>query len=469
MAAPAQTTQRITNRVLTIVALGTLLTLVAFTAPLATVNSTAAGLNTGRVGSTWILSSMSIGLGAVLLSAGTIADDYGRRRTFQWGLIILAVAAVVCALAPTVLIFVLARIMQGIGGAAVVASSLGIIAHTFAAGPKRATAGGIWGASVGAGIAIGPLVSAGLERAGSWRLVYGAIFAGALLLSLVANRRLEESRSDSPRRLDVAGVLLLGAGMSTLLAALVEGRHSWTSSSTLALAGASAILLVAFVVVESRSTSAMLDLTLLRRPAFVAATAAAFSTGLGIIALMSYMSGFLGSALHISALGAAILLFVWSGLSVITALLARLIPSTISGRAQLAIGLMGVGIGQFALFGVSADSTWTRFVPGLVIAGIASGILNAALGREAVASVPEGRGGMGSGANNTARYVGSAIGVTIVSVIAARPGLRDSGNTSALVDGWNHAVLVTATLSVLGAFAVLASRWGQTTDHRSPG
>lgn len=245
--------------------------------------------------------------------------------------------------------------------------------------------------------------------------------------------------------------------MSALLAALVEGRQGWTSVEVVVLAVAAVVLLTAFGVVEYRSSAAMLDLSLFRQPAFVAATAAALTTGAGIIALMSYMSGFLGVALHISALGAACLLFVWSALSVVTALLARRIPATVSGRTQLAIGLLGVGVGQLALFGVAEASSWTRFLPGLVIAGVASGVLNAALGREAVASVPAGRGGMGSGANNTARYVGSAIGVTVVAVIAARPG-SGAHSTAGLIDGWNHATLVTATVSILGAAVVFACR-----------
>jgi len=168
------------------------------------------------------------------------------------------------------------------------------------------------------------------------------------------------------------------------------------------------------------------------------------------------MSGFLGNALGISALGAAVLLFAWSGTSVVGALLARRIPARVSGRVQLAIGLLGVAAGQLALGGVGESSTWLRFVPGLLIAGVASGVLNAALGREAVASVPPGRGGMGSGANNTARYVGAAIGVTVVAVIAAGP--IAASPTAGLVAGWNLATVVTAAISVAGAAWVLACR-----------
>jgi len=447
---------RSSRRALAVAAAGTMLALVAFTAPLATLNATSASLGADIAGRTWILSSMSIGLSAALLSTGTISDDFGRRRTFVIGMLVLAVGSIACALAPSVLVFVLARVLQGLGGAAVIASGLGIIAHAFAAGPARTAATGVWGASVGAGIALGPLLSAVLDRVSSWRDVYWVVGVAAVAIAVTAERLVEESRSEQSRGLDVAGAVLLGAGMSCLLAALVEGRQGWDRPGVVGLAVAALLLLALFVIVESRSREPMVDLSLLRQPAFAAATSAALATGAGIIAMMSYMSGFLGSALGVSALGSALLLFTWSATSVVAALLARRIPARVSGRSQLAIGLLGVAIGQLAMTGVSETSSWARFLPGLLFAGVASGILNAALGREAVASVPPGRGGMGSGANNTARYGGSALGVTVFAVIAARP--ETGSPTADLVAGWNSAAMLTAGISVVGAIVVLACR-----------
>jgi hypothetical protein len=211
------------------------------------------------------------------------------------------------------------------------------------------------------------------------------------------------------------------------------------------------LALALFVLVQARVAAPMLEPSLWRQPAFAVATGAAFATGVGVLGLMPYMAGFLGSALGIPATTAAVLFLAWSGTRVLSALLARRIPPRVSGRVQLAIGLLGVAAGQLALGGVGADSTWVRFVPGLLVAGVASGILNAALGREAVASVPAGRSGMGSGANNTARYVGSAIGVTVVAVIVA-------GAPGGAIAGWNLATLVTAAISVGGALLVLGCR-----------
>ncbi|WP_032376333.1 MFS transporter [Rhodococcoides fascians] len=461
---PTSTTN--STRALSIAALGTLLTLMAFTAPLATINSTAADLMSDAAGRTWILSSMSIGLAAALLTTGTIADDFGRRRTFALGAAVLAVGTLISAVSPNTLIFVLARILQGLGGAAVIASSLGIIAHTHPAGPVRAKASGVWGASVGAGIALGPLLAALLDRWASWREAYVVLAVATVALAVAAHLLVEESRSDAPRGLDPVGALLLATGIASLLAALVEGRQGWTTVTPIVLFVLAALLLAAFTFLELRSATAMLDLTLFRHPPFLAATVAALATGGGIIALMSYMPGFVGTALGIDALGAALLLFGWSGTSVVTALLARRLPASVSGRTQLAVGLVGVAIGMVMVSGLSDNASWPRLLPGLLVAGIASGVLNAALGREAVASVPAGRGGMGSGANNTARYVGSAVGVTVVAVVAVPAGSGARGMTqsisnhsaAALTTGWNTAALVTAAISVLGAVVVAFSR-----------
>jgi MFS family permease len=439
------------RRTLTVAGLGTMLTLVAFTAPLAILNATATSLGADTAGRIWILSSMSVGLGAVLLSTGTIADDYGRRRTFVAGMLVLALASFLAALAPQTSMFVFARVLQGVGGAAVIASSLGLIAHAFAPGPARAAASGVWGAAVGAGIAVGPLVAAGFDRLADWRDTYWLLGAAVLAVAVAARVLVGESRSNRPRGLDLPGVVTLGVGISALLAALVEGRLGWTRPTVLVLAVLAVLALALFVLVQARVAAPMLEPSLWRQPAFAVATGAAFATGAGVLGLMPYLAGFLEAALRIPATTGAVLFLAWSGTSVLSALLARRIPARVSGRVQLAIGLLGVAAGQLALGGVAADSTWVRFVPGLLVAGVASGILNAALGREAVASVPAGRSGMGSGANNTARYVGSAIGVTVVAVIVA-------GAPGGAIAGWNLAVLVTAAISISGALLVLGCR-----------
>ncbi|WP_370618759.1 MFS transporter [Mumia qirimensis] len=439
---------------LAVVASGTLLMIMAFTLPLATIVPTAASLDADTAGRTWILSSMSIGLAAALLTAGAVADDLGRRRTFVIGLVVLAVGGLVCAVVSDPLSFVLARVVQGVGGAAVTAASLGILAHAFAPGPARVAASGTWGAALGAGIAIGPVVAGLCDVWVSWRLAYAVLAVAAVATVVLALRYLDESRAPRRRRLDRWGGLLIAGGLSCLLAGLVESREPDRGALATGLFVAAGVLLVGFVVAERRGRAPMLDLALLRHRPFVAASVAAFATGMGVIALFSFMAIFLDTGFGIGALGAGVLLLSWSATSVAASLLARRLPARWSGRAQLAAGLLGVSIGQALLAGVGPGTSWWRFVPALVLAGIASGVLNAALGREAVASVPAGREAMGSGANNTARYVGSAIGVTVVAVVVDAHGPTQQD----LYDGWNVAALVTAAFSLVGALVVVACR-----------
>jgi hypothetical protein len=145
-------------------------------------------------------------------------------------------------------------------------------------------------------------------------------------------------------------------------------------------------------------------------------------------------------------------MLAWSGPSVVAALAARRLPHHWTGRARMGIALVVIAVGQVMLWGIETGSGAWRFVPGLLVAGTATGVLNAALGRESVASVPPTQAALGSGANNTARYLGSALGVTVVAVVAAPSG---AVTPAALVDGWNRAALVTAAVSLVGSLVVL--------------
>ena len=257
----------------------------------------------------------------------------------------LSLASFLAALAPQTWLFVLARVLQGAGGAAVIAASLGLIAHAFPPGPARAAASGVWGAAVGAGIAVGPLVTAGFERLADWRDTYWLLGVAGMALAVAVPVLVGESRSDRPRGLDLPGVLTLAVGMGALLAALVEGRLGWARPVVVLLALVAVLALVLFVLVERRAAAPMLELSLLRQPGFAAATGAAFATGLGVLGVMPYMSGFLSAAFGMTPVRAALLLIAWSATSVLSALLARRLPARISGRTQLAIGLLGVAAG----------------------------------------------------------------------------------------------------------------------------
>lgn len=442
--------------VLGVTSVATLLVLFAFTVPLTTLGATAAALGAGPQGKAWILSAMSVGAAAGLLGSGAIGDDYGRRRTFVIGAALLAAASLLAALASTTPLLVLARILQGLGGAAVISCSLGLIGHTFPAGAARTRATGIWAAALGAGVAVGPILSAWLEQLGNWRWPYALTALGAAALAAAGQARLPESRAPRPRRIDWAGTLLLGLGITTLLAALVQGRQGWGQPIIAGLLIAGLALLLAFFVVERLLAEPMLDLGLFRRPDFVAATVAAFAAGAGVLSLMTLVPTLSERVLGVGTVPSAVLLMAWSATSVLTAYGARWLPASLTPRSRLILGLLGVAAGQIALSGITSHSSVLRLLPGLLLAGIANGVLNAALGYQAVASVPAERAAMGSGANNTARYLGSAIGIAIVTFLIAHGG--EAGGIEGLASGWNIAVLITTAFSLLGALIVFLAR-----------
>lgn len=433
---------------------GVLMTLVAFTTPLATLSDTAAGLGAGTGAQAWILSAMSLGCAVGLMPAGAIGDERGRRRTFVVGASLLAAASVLAGLASAPVVLVVARVVQGLGGAAVMACGLGLVGQAFPAGQARARATAAWGAALGGGVALGPILAAGLAALGGWRLPHLAIGAGALILGGLAQRLLAESRAEHPRPLDLAGGVLLGAGVAALLAGLVEGRSAWGTPATVALLAGAAVLLVGFVAVEHRRRHPMLDLGLLRRADFVGATVAAVAAGAGILSLSNVVPAVLERGLGTGAVLASVVLLAWSATSAVTAYAARWIPARMSPRVLLVCSLVGVAAGQLALIGVTSQSSAASLVPGLLLAGAANGVLNAALGRQAVASVPADRTGMGSGANNAARYIGSAVGITVVAILVGGAAPTPAG----VVTGWNTAVVVTAAVSLVGALVVLVAR-----------
>ncbi|MGI5337619.1 MFS transporter [Streptomyces sp. CA-181903] len=435
----------------------TLLVLMNFTATLPTAGLVAADLGSGPSGRTWILGAIGVGLAASLMAAGGLADDRGRKRTFTAGGLLLVLASAVCAAAPGTLVFVCGRLVQGAGSAALLAAGLGLVGRAFPPGPERARATGLWGAMVGGGIAVGPVFAALLVKCLDWRAGYVALAALSAAVTLWGAVSLEESRNEHRRGFDTAGVLTLGLGVALLVGALVEGRGGWGRPRVVVLLVAAAVLLAAFAVVERRVAAPLLDLGLLRRPAFAASAVGALVIGAGVVGLMTYVPMAAQSLFGMGPLRSAALLGVWSGLSFVVAPQARRLAGRVADRHQVAAGLAVCGAGELALAGIGEHASWWRFLPGLVVAGVGSGVVNAALAGLAVRSVPADRVAVGSAANNAARYLGSSVGVALIAaVMAAVPHGGGAAHEAAL--GLSRAALAAGGLTLAGAVAVALCR-----------
>lgn len=444
------------RRTLIAASVSTLLVLTTFVVPLGTGVRTAAELGAGPGGQAWLLSSMSVGLAAALLTAGVLADDLGRRRVFVAGLVLLGVGAAVAGLAGSPGMFIAGRIVQDVGGAAVLAAALGLIGSVYPPGPARSRATAMWGASIGAGTGIGGLLTVLLDHGTEWRVTYFVTAATAVLGAVVGRLVLPESEAPVHRRPDVVGAVFLAAGLSSLLAGLVQSRRGWSDPWVLALLAAGLVMLVAFTVVERTNPVPMLDLGLFANPGFTAATLGALVVGVAVVGLCSYLPTMIQRGLGESLLAATSLVMLWSFIGTATAIGVRWIPG-LDGRVLLAGSLVVCAVGLGGLGVVGPQSSILRLLPGMIVLGVGYGAANAALGREAVTHVPPARAGMGSGANNTARYLGAAIGVTIVVLVVNAGGSAD-GSPAALTTGWTYAALATAAVSLLGGVAVALLR-----------
>ena len=432
-----------TSRPLLPVALGTALVLVTYVTPIATIPATAADLDAGPAARAWILSSMSVGLAGLLLASGVLGDALGRRRLYVAGLVAVGAGAVLCAVAVEPVLFVVGRVVQGGGGAAVLACGLAALAHRYPLGPDRLRATSVWGASVGLGIVGGGVLSALLDVGSGWRPALWVTAGLAVVLVPLSLRSMAESAAVTRHRVDVAGLALLVASMTLAVSALTQGRNG-LDVPTVVLAGLALISFVAFGLVERRVLLPLLDPALLTHPRFRAATGGSMVLGAGMIGMASFTPTLVQVGYGRGLWTATLPVLAWAGTGVVTSMLVGRIPHPLEGPRPVALFLVVVAAGQLLTYGLDSGSSMWRLSFPFIIAGAATGVLNALLGREAIASVPPDRAAMGSGANNTARYLGAAVGITLFVIVATHVG-------DDLYAGWNAAALVAAGLTLLGA------------------
>jgi EmrB/QacA subfamily drug resistance transporter len=358
----------------------------------------------------WVIDAYALSLAALLLTAGSLADRFGRRAVFTAGLAVFTAASLLCGLATSPTFLNVARALQGIGGAAMFATSLALLAAAFQ-GSERGTAFGIWGATVGAAVAIGPLAGGVLTEGIGWESIFFVNVPIGIAAVVVTLRKVRESRDPHARRVDWAGLVTFSLGLFLLIFALVRGNaEGWGSTLITGFLVGSAVLLVAFVVVESRIAEPMLDLTLFRNPSFAGASIAAFAISASMFSMFLYLTLYLQNALGFSPLEAGLRFLPVSLVSFVVAPIAGRLSTRVPVRGLIGGGLIIIGGGLALMRGLDASSGWTDLLPGFLVAGVGVGLVNAPLASTAVAVVDPRRSGMASGINNTFRQVGIATG-----------------------------------------------------------
>jgi EmrB/QacA subfamily drug resistance transporter len=366
----------------------------------------------------WVIDAYALTLAALVLTAGSLADRLGRRRVFSAGLALFSVASLLCALAPDPTFLNLARAVQGIGGAAMFAVSLALIAQEFAAGRERGMAMGIYGATIGVAVAIGPLLGGALTDSLGWQSIFYLNLPIGIGALAITSLKLRESRDPNATRVDWAGTATFSASLFLLVLALVRGNdQGWGSAPIVSLLVGSGILFALFVAVERRVAEPMLPLELFKRHAFTGVQLAAFAISSSIFALFLYLTLYLQNYLGLSPFQAGLRYLPITVASFFAAPLAGALLSRVQARAMLSVGLAGVGVGLLLMGGIHSDSGWTTLLGGFLVAGAATGLLNPVIADVAVSVVPKEQSGMAAGINDTFRQVGVAVGIAVWGAI----------------------------------------------------
>jgi EmrB/QacA subfamily drug resistance transporter len=408
----------------------------------------------------WVVTGYSLTLAAFLLLGGSLGDRFGRKRVFSIGVVWFAIASALCGLAPSGLLLIVARIIQGIGGALLTPGSLAIIQASFRA-DDRSRAIGAWSGLGGVATAAGPLVGGYLLAAGSWRWVFFINVPVALFVLVITTRHVPETRDPtSTGRVDVAGATLAVAFLAGLTYGLIEGpSRGWDSPAVAASLVIAALAAPAFFLVERRGASPMLPLGLFRSRQFSASNAVTF-----------VVYGSLGGALFLLPVELQIVVHyspLASGLALLPVTLIMLVFSARSGqlsarigpRLQMSVGPVVVGAGVALLArATTPGSYWVQVFPAVVLFGIGLAITVAPLTATAMGAVPAEHAGVASAVNNT---VARAAGLVAVAVLPLVAGLTGAAALSSgeLADGFRIAVFVAgATCAAGGLLAVLTIR-----------
>ncbi|TDD15116.1 MFS transporter [Kribbella turkmenica] len=409
----------------------------------------------------WVVVAYGLLLGGFLLLAGRMADQLGRRRVFLAGIAIFTGASLLAGIAQHAGLLIVARGVQGVGAALIVPAALSLLAVTFAEGPERDRAVGLFGAVDGvaasAGVVMGGLLAAGL----GWRWAFFIHVPVGIALLVAALVFLSADRPDERApRLDVAGAITVTSGLLVFVYALHHAAsHSWFTWSTLALFTAAAALLAVFLRIEARAAAPLVPAAMLRNRTRVAANLTAF---LAFSALLSFI--FIGSLLMQQVLGysPAIAGVAWLATTAtifVAAMTGTRFVARVGGRRLLITGLSLVAVGAFWLARVPADASYvTDLLPAFLLAGVGFGFCGPALQLGALSGVSRSDAGLASGLVETSREIGGAAGVAGVSTVLV---------TGSDLDSFHAAFTVAGVLAVLGVvvaatgFARSAAREGE--------
>ena len=402
----------------------------------------------------WTVNAYTLTFAVLLLTGATLGDRFGRKRMFAIGMGIFTVASAAAALAPSVDALIVARALQGAGGALVLPLTLTLLSAAVAP-EKRGVALGAWGGIGGLAVALGPLVGGAVVEGISWQWIFWLNVPIGIVLLPLALRRLNESYGPHSK-LDLPGLALASAGLFGIVWGVVRGNgQGWTSLEVLGSIGIGAVLVAAFVLWELRTTTPMLPMRFFRNRTFAATKAASLFMFFGMFGSIFLLAQFLQTVQGYSPLEAGLRTLPWTAMPMFISPIAGALSDKIGGRSLMATGL-ALQAGALAWLAAITDPNvaYSQLVAPFIVAGVGMSLFFAPVANVVLSSVRRQEEGQASGANNAIRELGGVFGVAVLAAIFA--GYGGYGSPQTYVDGLVPAVWVGAGVVALGALSALA-------------
>jgi MFS family permease len=333
------------------------------------------------------------------------------------------------------------------------ATALALIGQVTPDRESRAKALAAFGAAIGASFALGPFIGGSLTAVFSWRAIFLVNVPIGLLVGWVTYRRVPEGRDPTPRRVDLPGQITLISGLFLLVLALLRGNQDgWGSTGILAALIGAGLLLTCFVVVEQRSREPMLPLRLLRQRRFAGSQVAVFAIAASFFAVFLYLTLYVQTVLHFSPIQTGLVYLPGTFLVCVVSGLTAQLGAKFSAAKIASLGLALVGAGLAGMLVIGVGSSWTALLPGMLVAAVGTGLFNPTGSELALKALPDEQSGLASGANDTFRQTGVAIGIAALGTLVPA-GAALGGNPQAYVDGLHHALIASAAVALAGAIA----------------
>lgn len=418
------------------------------------------GLDFSPTSLQWVINAYTLAFGGFLLLGGRAADFVGRRRLFVIGIVVFTAASLICGLAESSTILIAARALQGLGAAMVSPAALSIVTTTFREGPERTKALSVWAAIAVGGAAIGLLLGGILTEYLSWEWVFFVnvpVGIAAILLSL---RFIPESRQADTKGVDVLGAISVTAGLTLLVYAIVKTQdYGWLSVETIGMAIGAAILLVAFVFIELRSKAPLVRLGIFRQRALTGANLAMLAVTGGMFAVFYFASLYVQQTLGFTPVQAGLAFLPLTAGIILFSFVAQQLIGRIGVKPVALTGMFVAAIGLLLLARIPVNGSYAGDVlPGILVMAAGLGLTFVPMTLIATTGVSDADAGLASGLFNSSQQIGGALGLAILSTVAASTtadalpnGAPTAANqASALVDGFQAAFAVGAGLMLVG-------------------